>query len=259
MPLIIDHKAYQWLSRKFLLFSIGIYATLAGIIGISWISISLGVRAPINTFIAFLLTIFARTFYEQLVILDIPRTSLQPSKNALFALVYALIMSFVYYTIRASLGYLGIPIAMVIAQAVIKPVKAYLFPAKPRSAIYELYAQKQGSFMASLYGFYGLLALLAITGVQYLHLPFVVAFGSAVFIALMASVIFELHYLYTQPLTLKSIVYWKLIALFLAVVTTSSFMAAIKILGMSGQTATIICCVAVKIVEQYLVSFSLKK
>lgn len=180
-------QANQWLAKKFFLFSIGVYITIAGIFGLKQLGLVLGIIAPFNLLIAFLLTVYARTFYEQLVILDIPIQYISLSKNALFASLYAVIMSIVFCTIRAPLGLWGIPVAMVVAQALIKPIKARLWQSKPRPGLYELYHKKQGRFMASLYGFYGLLACIAVAGVKMLHLPFVFAFFIAIFIALFAS------------------------------------------------------------------------
>lgn len=177
-----NQQPCTWLARKFLLFSLGMYATIAGIFVLTWMTNKMGIHALVAPFIAFAVTIFARTFYEQIIIADIPYKYVMPSKNALFALIYAVIMSFIYNYIRAPLGYLGIPLAIVIAQRVIRPVKAFLWPAKPRDSLHELYARKQQSYMLSLYGFYGLLAAIAVYGVKHLQLNFIIGFSAAVFI-----------------------------------------------------------------------------
>ncbi len=251
-----DKQTHHWLANQFLLFSIGTYTTLVGITVISFLGVRLGIGAQLSTFAGFLITILARTFYEQLVIFSIPTTALEPGKNILFAGSYATIMSFVFYAIRGPQCYWGIPIALVITQAVIKPLKAYLWPAKPRSELYALYAAKQGSFMVSLYGFFGLLAFIAVTGVKTFHLDFIYAFSSAVFIALIASVLFELHYLYEQRFSIAIIARWILITLSLAVISATAVIAAVKF-GISGQAATISACIAIKILEQYLLNRSL--
>lgn len=252
-----ERQANRWLAHKYLLFSVGIYTTIAGITGISYLCMRMGLAMWPSMFIAFLLTVFARTFYEQLVILDIPRTYLVPEKNALFALIYATIMSFIFSIIRARLGYWGIPISFIIAQTVIKPIKNRLWPAKPRPELYELYAAKQNRFMPNLYGFYGLLALIAVIGVRNLHLNFVVAFGAAVFIALVVSIFSELYYLFDQKIVFSTIIQWVLVALALAIITTTAVVGAITLLHVPGQAATITVCIAVKILEQYLLIRSL--
>jgi hypothetical protein len=255
--MLSDAQAKQWLAKKFFLFSIGMYVTIAGIFGLKQLGLACGIIPPFNILIAFLLTIFARTFYEQLVILDVPAQYISPGKNALFALVYAIIMSIVFCTIRAALGYWGIPVAMVVAQTLIKPIKAYLWQSKPRSGLYELYATKQGRLMTSLYGFYGLLALLAVTGTKILHIPFIFAFGSAVFIALLAASLYELQYLYEHKITHKTLLMWIGITLFLAAITATGVAVAITKLGLSGSAATIIGCVTVKIVQHFVLKYSL--
>lgn len=256
MTLRHDSKSRRWLATKFLLFSIGVYVTIAGIMGISWLAMRLGIGTLASTFVAFCATVFVRTFYEQIVILDIPKTRIEPGKNALFSLIYAIIMSFVFYVIRPPLGYWGIPVALVIAQAAIKPIKAYLWPSKPRPGLHELYEIKQSSFMASLYGFFCLLAFITITGAKSLHLNFAYAFGAAVFIALVASVLFELHYLYEQKIVVRTMTRWIIIALCLASMSAVACIGAIDLLGVSGKVATITTCCAVKIFEQYLLSRS---
>lgn len=252
-----DKQTHHWLANQFLLFSIGIYTTLVGITVISFLGVRLGLGAQLSTFAGFLITILARTFYEQLVIFNIPTTALEPGKNILFASSYATIMSFVFYGIIAPLGYWSIPIVLVLTQAVIKPLKAYLWPAKPRSELYALYDTKQGSFMVSLYGFFGLLAFIAVTGVKTLHLDFIYAFSSAVFIAIIASVLFEWHYLYQQRVSLAFCARWILTALILSIISTTAITGVVTILSISGQAATIPACIAVKILEQYLLNRSL--
>jgi hypothetical protein len=247
----------QWLAKKFLLFSLGMYATIAGIFGLKQLGLACGIISPFNILVAFLLTIFARTFYEQLVILDIPLQYINLGKNTLFALLYAIIMSIVFCTIKAPLGYLGIPVAMIIAQALIKPIKAYLWQSKPRQGLYELYTAKQGLFMTSLYGFYGLIALLAVAGIKILHMPFAFAFFSAVFIALLASSLYELQYLYEHKITRKTLLTQLCIALLLAATITAAVIIAITKMGISGSAATIIGCIAVKTIQHYCIMQSL--
>lgn len=174
-------------------------------------------------------------------------------KNALFALIYASIMSFVFYFIKAPLGYWSIPIILVIAQTVVKPVKAYLWQAQPVQGLRKMYVEKQNIYMASLYGFYGLLATIAVTGVQYLNVPFVPAFGVAVLIALLATIMFEFHYLYEQQFDLKTALYLFCIAVALAIATTVSIVLLVSC-GIQGKPATIIACVSAKIIEQYVLS-----
>ncbi len=249
----INKSPCKWLAHKYLLFSIGIYATLAGIMACTWLGVTAGLPVWGATFGAFLLTVFARTFYEQLVILGVPRIGISLQKNAIFAFMYAIIMSFAFHYIKAPLGYWAIPITVVIAQILIKPLRAYLWPARPMHPLLQLYAQKQNIYMASLYGFYGLLAAIAVTGVKYLGCPFVTSFGLAVFIALIASILFEFHYLYEQQFNVKITFYLLLLAVGLAIGTTAMVIMLVKS-GIPGKVATIICCVAVKIVEQYLLS-----
>lgn len=67
-----NQSSCTWLAHKYLLFSIGIYATLAGIMAFTLLGTLFGLPVWASTFVAFLLTIFARTFYEQIVILDVP-------------------------------------------------------------------------------------------------------------------------------------------------------------------------------------------
>lgn len=246
-------KSNQWLAKKFLLFSIGMYATIAGIFGLKQLGLTCGIISPFNILVAFLLTIFARTFYEQLIILDFPLQYINLGKNSLFALLYAIIMSIVFCTINAPLGYWGIPVAMVIAQALIKPIKAYLWQSKQRPGRYELYTAKQGRFMTSLYGFYGLIALLAVAGIKMLHMPFAFAFFSAVFIALLASSLYELQYLYENKITHKTLLTQLGIASLLAAIITTTVILAITKMGISGAAATIIGCIAVKTIQHYCI------
>lgn len=250
----IDQTPCKWLAHKYLLYSIGIYATLAGIAICTWLGIIIGLPAWIAIFSAFTLTIFVRTFYEQIIILNMPRFAISLQKNTLFALIYSIIMSFAFYYIKGPLGYWAIPITLVIAQIVIKPIRSYLWATKPtQQPLRQLYAQKQNIYMASLYGFYGLLAAIAVTGVQYLHWPFVLAFGLAVCIALITSILFEFHYLYEQHFDIKIIAYLFLLAIVLTLATTAIVILLVKS-GLSGKVATIITCVIAKIIEQYLLS-----
>ena len=152
------------------------------------------------------------------------------------------------------MGYWGIPIALAIAQTAIKPIKAHLWPEKPRPGLYKLYETKQRSYAISLYLFFCSLAFITITCAKSLHMHYVYAFGIAVFIALIASVLFELHYVYEQKVTLGTIARWVLVALCLAIITAPACVAAIDLLGFSGKAATLTSCVAVKIIEQYLLS-----
>lgn len=242
------------LARKYLLFSIGTYATLAGIMTINWLGQNMGLSVGVGLFVAFLITVFARTFYEQMVINDVPVKYLAPQKNAAFALVYATIMSLGFNYIRAPLGLWGIPVVMVIAQAVSKPLKNYLWPTQPREGFYALYVRKQDTYTASFYGFYGLLAVIVVVGVKYLDLPFTYSFGAAVLVALIATIMFEFHYLYEQPWNFKHVASMLLVALGMALATTAIVIFLITTVGLPGKAATILGCVAVKITEQYVLS-----
>ena len=252
--MLSNQQPCTWLARKFLLFSLGVYVTIVTIMAISSITAKMGICGLVSSFIAFLITIFARTFYEQIVIADVPYKYVTLSKNALFALIYAIIMSIIYYYVRTPLGYLGIPLAIVIAQATIKPVKRWLWSAKPKTGLYELYARKQSNYMTSLYGFYGLLAAIAIFGVKDLHLQFIVAFGAAVLIALIAIIYVEWHIIYEQKFSARALIALTGIACILAGGTMTIMAGLIEGCGLPGQAITIFCSVAVKIVEQQLLS-----
>lgn len=251
--MVQKQQSCVWLARKYLLFSIGVYATLSGIMAIKLLSLKIGVPELLGTFLAFWILIFARTFYEQLAIYDISLKNLTPSKNAIFAFAYATIMSLCYYFIRTPLGSWGIPIALVIAQSVIRPVQRYLWPAKANRDL-ELYSHKKRTYVASLYGFYGLLALVVVTGVKILHVHFIYSFGAAVLIALIASILFEIHYLYEQKFQPKAVLYWVVVALCLAMVSMGLVFALITWCGFQGKPVTIGVCVVVKLLEQYLLS-----
>jgi len=83
--------------------------------------------------------------------------------------------------------------------------------------------------------------------------PFVVAFGLAVFVALIASILFEFHYLYEQQFNLKITAQLFCLALILALATTTIVIILVNS-GITGKIATIILCVTVKIIEQNLLS-----
>ena len=73
-----NQQPCTWLARKFLFVSIGLNASIACIMGISWLAERLGMGSVASSFVAILLTSFVKTFYEQLVILNIPKMHLEP-------------------------------------------------------------------------------------------------------------------------------------------------------------------------------------
>lgn len=247
-------QSCTWLARKYLLFSFGIYATLAGIMGVTLLGMKMGLPSGVSMFIAFCGVIFARTFYEQLVIYDVPKNNITPKKNAIFAGLYAVIMSLLFHFIRGPFGYWGIPVVFILAQNAIKPIRAYLWPSTQRTGLYEVYETKLKAYTASLYGFYGLLALITVTGIKVLHSSFMCSFGVAVLIALLITGMFELLFLYEQQINRKIIFWWLIMALCLSIIATVVVMALIKFCGLPGKMATILACVTVKIIEQYIVS-----
>ena len=89
---------------------------------------------------------------------------------------------------------------------------------------------------------------------KYLHLNFMISFGATVFIALVVSIFIEWHSLYEQKFSAKALALLTIIGCLLAGTTTVLAVVLIDGLGLSGQASTIICCVAVKIIEQLLLS-----
>lgn len=249
-----EQQACTWLARKYLVYSIGIYTTILGIMVADWFGVKLGLPLGLSTFLSSFFIVFARTFYEQMVVHEVPLKSVTLKKNIEFALLYACSMSFCYHFIKAPLGYWGLPIVFVITQKIIKPIVSYLWPIEPRNNLYALYSQKKDQYMASLYGFFGILAFIAVSGYTFMGVSFIYSFGIAVLVALVASILFEVHYLYEQHFKPKNTALLLFFGLMLAITSTTIVVILIKFAGFQGKPVTIAVSVAVKIVEQYLLS-----
>lgn len=247
----------QYLAAKFYLFSVGFFATVVGFFGV-WYLIYSVIKLPMALvlFIIFFVVAFIRVWFDQLVIYGIKVHQLSLKGNAIFSGVNASAFTILCYYLIPLLGAWSPFVTMIVSMKIMAELKK-IIPGVSDASLKEAngqldlrYIEKFQQFMKGFYGFFLIIVLVTLGGVQLFGLDsFYHAFALGIFLALLFEQISAYTNVYNIRLTTLVVFRLIIIALFCAIIGSVTTFALMQFIGTSGKTATIIGVIAIKLIQ----------
>lgn len=240
----------RWLSTKLCLINVGMYTTIATLIGLPTILVTyLGISSRVASFSAFFIILFLRAAYESLVVYEAPFQSLSLPKMLTFTLVTSSVMSFVSIFLKPKIGYFAIPIATIIAMVIVGKLKTALFPSADRPGFFHELPAKLALNKFGMYGFYAFLVGISYTGYGKYNFDFSYVFAIAFFIGMIFEESYNLVKIYNQNFSTKTLIYMIIWSIICAVTASAIVCLMVGIAGIDGQPATITSVVLLKLIQ----------
>jgi len=241
----------RWLSKKLYLITIGMYVTIGfAMLLPTIITMHLEISPVVASFGVFFVIVFLRAAYESLIVYETPVKNLSPHKMLILTLVTAGTMSIVSVWLKPKVGYFSIPLAIIISMLVVGKLKAALWAATQRPGFFAALSAKVERVSLGRYGFYGFLVGITYTVCTRYGLNFFVyAFAVAFFVGMMFEESYNLLNLYEQKFTAKLLVSMIMWSSLCAITCTTMVMIMMKQFGFSGQPATIISVLLIKLIQ----------
>ncbi len=240
----------HWLSTKLYLINIGMYATIGLIMVLPvFLAKFFGINPFIASFATFFVVSFLRAAYESLVVYESSVKNLSLHKMLLLVFVTASVMSLVSYYLKPMLGYFSIPVAILISLRVVAKLKAALWPAHERPGFFHELPGKLDLNKFGMYGFYVFLVGITYMGYGKYGFDFNYAFAVAFFIGMMFEEFYNFTKIYDQELAAKSLAAMIIWSAFCAITASALVWVMVGIAGISGQPATIISVVLLKLIQ----------
>lgn len=252
MELQINNQSLnsRWLWKKLYLYILALYTSIGVIMLLpSWCSTTLQLPRPFALLLSFILVSFARALYEGVILYEAKLAQFLSSKLVFFALLNGGMMTALVYFIKPELGYFAIPLSMVISSVVVNALKNALWPARERTGFFALFPKKIKQMMSHVYRFYIIFVGLTILGYNHYGISFLLALSGAFFIAMLIEEFYNLTALYQMPIVAKTVVITVLWSALCAVSISALVWLLMQQLCYSGQAATIISVVIVKLLQ----------
>ena len=240
----------SWLSTKLYLINVGMYATIASVIGLPTVFVTyFGISSRLASFSAFFIILFLRAAYESLIVYEAPFKSLSLHKMLIFTLVTSSVMSFISIFLKPKIGYFAIPIATIVAMVIVGKLKAALFPSAERPGFFHELPAKLNLNKFGMYGFYAFLVGISYMGYGKYNFDFSYVFAIAFFIGMIFEESYNFTQIYDQKLTAKPLLAMIIWSATCAIVSSAIVWIMVGMFGFSGQPSTIISVVLLKLVQ----------
>lgn len=241
------------LANKFYLYSLGLVTAICGIFGLLYLFRNiLGLNSLTSIFIAYLIIVFCRAFYDQIQIYELKLEQIKFENNLVLAFLGACILTLIYYFFRVPLGDWAVPVTVIVSMKIIGQLRKILWPttANSMSEFFKIYNQKVSLYLWGLYGFFIGIAVTVSQAVKLFGNAYTAhAFVAAIFVCLLVEQIYDSIVVYETKLQIKMFILFSLNALFFAITTTALIWILIQHLGFIGKAATITGMVCLKLIQ----------
>lgn len=250
MPIIKNQN--QNIAHVLYRFSCGLYVAVASIFGILYLMQHI-VKAPhlLAIFLAYFVTILWRSFYDQLVVYQVPTKSINSKNNVILALVCAAISVGLYSLLKPYLGDWSILVTVIMLMKIMSILRALLWRqiTSQHAERYQIFSKILKLYLCGLYGFFELVAFITYGLVQYggIHW-FYGAFGLAVFIGLIAEAWYDVLVVYKSKMNAIKAMMSIVLALLFASLSVGFVFLLIQ-WGVSGKAATISGIIVLKLIQ----------
>jgi hypothetical protein len=240
----------RWLSKKLYLITVGTYATIGLIMLLPpLIAMHFSIPMAAASFGVFFVVAFLRAAYESLVIYEAPAKNLSLYKMLTLTLVTSSVISLASAYLKPKVGYFSIPLAIIISMVVVGRLKELLWGATQRPGFFAELPAKLDLVALGRYGFYGFLVGITYMGYAKYGIDFYYAFAAGYFIGMIFEELYNLIRLYEQKLEVKYVVPMILWSAFCSIVSAAIVWVMMSMLGYSGQPATIVSVLLLKLVQ----------
>lgn len=209
----------------------------------------LGMPQLIASFTAFLLISLSRSFFESMVIYKAPFNRLLVPKLVVLSVATAITMTALLSYLKIYCGNFAIPVAVILSRIIVGMLKTALWQATIRPGFFAELPAKLQLNMTGAYYFFGILVGITYMGYGKYGFNFEYIFPAAFFIGMICEELYILANVYElQPSssTLFRLIPW---AAACAIASTTIIVAMMKGFGCSGQVATIISVILIKLVQ----------
>lgn len=240
----------SWLSKKLYLTSIGMYATVGSIMVLPiFLTRFFGIQPLVASFTTFFVIAFLRAGYESVIVYEAPIKDLSLHKMLILSLATSSVMAITSYYLKPEIGYFSIPVAILISIKVVAQLKTILWGTHERSGFFAKLPEKLDLNKYGMYGFYIFLVGITYFGYGKYGFDFNYAFTAAFFVGMTYEEIYNVLKIYNQTLTIKSLISTILWAATCSFTASAIVWAMIGFMHVSGQPATIISVVVVKLIQ----------
>lgn len=240
----------KWLSNKLYLTNVAMYATIGVAMMLPFFLVNIfALPQIIANFAAFLTVSLMRGFYEGLLIYETSLNQTSIKKLLVLAIATALSMTVILLYLKESLGNFVIPAAVIISRIIVGKLKAALWENTNRPGFFEKLPDKLTLNMTGSYYFFGILVGISYVAYGKYGLNFEYIFPVAFFIAMIVEELYKIINVYETNLTHKTILRLISWAAICAVLTTAIIIVMMKAFGCTGQAATIVGVILVKLIQ----------
>lgn len=239
----------QWLSKKLFLANLGFYSTIAAVMTLPSVFVSMDIPPLLASFFAFFIVVFIRAGYESLVIYEAKFHQIEPLKMAALSAITATSSSLISFFAKPALGYFAIPVAVMVSMLIVNKIKAILWPAHERQGFFAQMPAALNEVTFARYRFFAILVLGTYFAYGKYGISFPLAFPASFFVGMMVEEWSVIINAYKQKIGNKQIIgsiIWSIIC----------SAEAIGIVGLlkNGldfpyQTATIIGVLVIKLIQ----------
>lgn len=240
----------RWLSLKLYLTNAAMYATVGVSMLLPFLLLqALALPQLVASFVAFLIISLSRAFFESIVINEAPINNLAMSKLLTLSVATAATMTVVLFYLKGPCGNFVIPLAVIISRKIVGALKTALWQNTVRLGYFAELATKLQFNMTGTYYFFG--ALVGITYTMYgkYGFNFVYIFPAAFLIGMICEELYFLINVYETEPSIKTIFRLVVWAAICAIASTIIVIAMMKMLGFTGQVATIVSVILIKLVQ----------
>jgi hypothetical protein len=112
------------LANKFYFYSLGLYGSIISVFGFLYVfKTGFNLTPIIAIFLAYFITVFWRSLYDQIVIHELYLRQINYKNNSILSLISATLFALLYYFIREPLGDWAIPITIIISMKIIGEIQ----------------------------------------------------------------------------------------------------------------------------------------
>lgn len=200
-------------------------------------------------FVIFFVVSFLRATYESLIIYEAPVKSLSTSKMLTLSLINSGTIALIIYFLSPMLGYFSIPVSLTISMIFVQKLKTYLWPQHGRLGFFNALPIKLSLATKSKYLFFAFLIGITYCAYGIYGFNFFCSFAIAYFISMMFEELYNAIKIYEQSLTITKILMTILWAISCAVLSVGFVFALINFFNLSGQIATIMSIIFIKLIQ----------
>ena len=240
----------KWLSLKLYLTNAAMYATVGLSMLLPFLLLqALAMPQLIASFVAFLIISLSRAFFESIVINESPINGLAVSKLLTLSVATAATMTIVIFYLKAPCGNFVIPLAVIISRKIVGALKTALWQNTVRLGYFAELATKLQFNMTGTYYFFG--ALVGITYFAYgkYGFNFAYIFPSAFFLGIICEELYFMINVYEIEPGINTMFRLMAWAAACAIASTIIVISMMQLLGCSGQVATIVGVILIKLVQ----------